>query len=126
MYPSTPPSCCPQRQRLQPLQRRRSHGQVPAVAGARARPALAQDRTLALSVVAVAKASTALDDTLDLMSKEVETALANGLTLSGKNLPVLYAGMQFEDEASDKPVGIKRMRFTISFTAMSNAPDVLI
>ena len=81
--------------------------------------------TLALSVVAVAKASSALDDTLDLMSKEVETALAAGITLSGKNLSVLYAGMQFEDEASDKPVGVKRMTFSISYTAMSNAPDVL-
>jgi hypothetical protein len=84
------------------------------------------DRSLSLSVSAVAKASTALDDTLDLMSKEVETALAAGITISGKSLQIFYTGMSFEDVASDKPVGVKRMTFTIPYTAMSNAPDVLI
>ena len=85
-----------------------------------------QDRTLTLSVSAVAKASSALDDTLDLMSKEVEIALAAGITVSTKTLQVFYTGMSFEDAQLDKPVGVKRMNFTISYTAMSNAPDVLI
>ncbi len=86
----------------------------------------AQERSLTLSVAAVAKASSALDDTLDLMSKEVEIALATGITVGSQTLQVFYAGMSFEDEQSDKPVGVKRMSFTIPYTAMSNAPDVLI
>lgn len=86
----------------------------------------AQDRTLTLSVAAVVKASSGIDATLDLMSKEVETALSAGITLSGRVLDVFYTGMNFEDAQSDKPVGIKRMSFSIPFTAMSNAPDVLI
>lgn len=86
----------------------------------------AQSRTLALSVAAVAKASTGLDATLDLMSKEVEIALAAGITVGGRTLEVFYTGMSFEDEQSDKPVGIKRMSFSIPFSAMSNAPDTLI
>lgn len=84
------------------------------------------ERTLELSVVAHVKATSGLDDTLDLMSKEVETALATGITLSGRNLPILYTGMSFEDEQADKPVGVKRLRFRLTYTAAANAPDVLI
>ena len=84
-----------------------------------------QERSLTVVVSAVAKATSALDDTLDLMSKEVETALAAGITVAGRLLDVFYTGMTFEDEQGDKPVGVKRMTFSITYTAMSNAPDVL-
>ena len=83
------------------------------------------ERELRLSVAAIVKAISALDDTLDLMSKEVEVALAAGITVAGRTLDVFYGGMSFEDEQSDKPVGIKRMSFTIPYTAAANAPDVL-
>lgn len=85
-----------------------------------------QDRRLAMIVECCAKAATNLDDTLDASSKEVETALSTGITISGKVLPATYSGMQFDDAISDKPVGIKRLRFFITYTAESNAPDVLI
>jgi len=85
----------------------------------------AQERTLTLSVSAMAKASAGLDDTLDLMSKEVEIALSSGITIGSVHLDALYTGMQFDDEQLDKPVGIKRMTFSILFTAMNNAPDAL-
>ena len=85
----------------------------------------AQGRTLTLAVSAMAKASSSLDDTLDLMSKEVEVALSSGITIGSVHLDVLYTGMTFDDEQLDKPVGIKRMTFSIEFTAMSNAPDAL-
>lgn len=83
------------------------------------------ERTLSLSVAAMAKATSALDDTLDQISKEVETALAAGITVGGRRLDFTYAGMTFDDEQSDKPVGIKRMSFTIPYTAAANQPDVL-
>lgn len=83
------------------------------------------ERTLVLSVSAVAKATSGLDDTLDLMSKEVETALASGITVGSRTLDCFYTGMNFEDEQSDKPVGVKRMTFSIPFTALANAPDTL-
>jgi len=60
-----------------------------------------------------------------LMSKEVETALAAGITVGSRTLDVFYTGMSFDDEQSDKPVGIKRMQFSIQFTAAANAPDAL-
>jgi len=83
------------------------------------------ERTLSLSVAAVAKATSALDDTLDQISKEVEAALAGGITLSGRRLDFTYAGMSFDDEQSDKPVGIKRMSFNLVYSSAANAPDVL-
>lgn len=84
------------------------------------------DRRLGLVVEAYAKATAALDDTLDQVAKEVETALAGGITVGSRTLDVFYVGMSFEDAQSDKPVGVRRMRFSIPYTAMSNAPDVLI
>lgn len=83
------------------------------------------DRELTVVVTAAAKATAALDDTLDQMGKEVEVALAGGITVAGRVLDVFYTGMSFEDEQGDKPVGARRMTFSIPFTAMSNAPDVL-
>lgn len=85
----------------------------------------AQERALTLVVECCAKGAS-LDDTLDRMSMEVEVALAAGLTVAGKALQPVYAGMEFTDELADQPVGVKRLRFTLSYSAMSNAPDVLI
>lgn len=84
-----------------------------------------QSRELTLTVEACAKAASGLDDTLDQIAKEVEVALSAGVTISGQVLPVIYTGMSFDDELLDKPVGVKRMRYSIQYTAMSNAPDVL-
>lgn len=86
---------------------------------------MALDRTITAVVTAVAKAASGLDDTLDQMSKEVEVALAAGITVGSATLYPLYTGMSFDDEQGDKPVGAKRMTFSIPYTAMSNAPDVL-
>ena len=83
------------------------------------------DRKLSIVVEAVAKATSALDDTLDLISKEVEIALATGITVAGRTLEVFYTGMRFDDEQLDKPVGVKRMTFSLTYSAMSNTPDVL-
>lgn len=88
-------------------------------------PSPIYERELQLTVTAVAKATSALDDTLDQMSKEVETALAGGITIGGRRLDFMYTGMSFDDEQSDKPVGIKRISFTVPYTAAANAPDVL-
>lgn len=84
-----------------------------------------QERTLRLVVECCAKSTTALDDTLDLMSKEVEIALAAGITFSSRVYVPVYAGMSFDDEQSDKPVGVKRLNFSITYACMNNAPDTL-
>lgn len=84
------------------------------------------ERSVQIIVEACAKASANLDDTLDQISQEVEGALASGITIGAVNLPVQYLGMQFDDDLADKPVGVKRMRFSVTYTAMNDAPDVLI
>jgi hypothetical protein len=83
-----------------------------------------EERTLV--VECCGKAVTGLDDLLDQISKEVEVALASGISISGKSLQLFYAGMEFTDMQSDRPVGVKRLRFSVPYMAMSNAPDALI
>lgn len=83
-------------------------------------------RTLTLVVEACAKAASGLDNTLDQISKEVETALSNGFTVAGRTLECTYSGMTFQDEIGDKPIGVKRMTFSIPFESAANAPDTLI
>lgn len=85
-----------------------------------------QTRKLSLIVECCAKVVTDLDDTLDQMSKEVEVALSGGITIGGFWMDAEYAGMQFDDAMAEKPAGVKRLRFFITYTAASNAPDVLI
>ena len=84
------------------------------------------ERALEVAVEACAVATSGLDDTLDLMSKEVETALAGGITVAGRTLTPTYTGMSYQDEAADKPVGVKRMTFSLTFAAAANAPDTLV
>lgn len=85
----------------------------------------ALQRTLEVVVECCAKAAGNLDDTLDLINKEVEVALSGGITVGGRTLDLTYLGMELDLEPGDKPVGVKRLRFSIPFTAMSNAPDTL-
>lgn len=82
-----------------------------------------QQRALTLVVEGCAKATAALDDTLDQVSKEVEVALSTGLTVGGHWLMSTYRGMNFDDEQLDKPVAIKRMKWLLAFHALSSTPD---
>jgi len=85
------------------------------------------DRRLEVMVECCAKSAvSSLDDTLDLMSKEVETSLAAGIAVTGQTLYPVYQGMQMDLEPGDLPIGIKRLRFSINFETMNNAPDVFI
>ena len=84
-----------------------------------------QSRDLSVTIEAVAKHSSGLDDVLDQMSNEVEAAFAGGIVVGGVKLDPVYIGMSFDDEQSDKPIGVKRMRFAIQYQAMNNAPDIL-
>jgi hypothetical protein len=84
-----------------------------------------QDRRPAVVVDCCAKGGDTLDDTLDLMSKEVEIALASGITVGSRTLDLIYRGMELDMEQEGHVVGIKRLRFSLDYTAMSNAPDVL-
>lgn len=84
-----------------------------------------RQRSLNIVVEACAKANAGLDDTLDQIGKEIEIALASGITIGTKKLYPVYTGMQMDSEDSDQPVGLKRHRFRLLFTAASSTPDAL-
>jgi hypothetical protein len=117
--------------RLQPMQDANLPGLRIFAAEERSEPVTladphVQSRELVVVIEGCSKKVSGLDDELDLISKEVETALAAGITVGTANLAAYYTGMNYDDEQLDKPVGVKRMTFSIPFRAMSNAPDVLI
>jgi hypothetical protein len=85
------------------------------------------ERSVMVDVVGIAKAVADLDDTLDLIAKEVETALAttsalNGLakTLGAPQTDITLAG------SADKPTGRIRLRYAVTYYTHDNAPDVAL
>lgn len=86
-------------------------------------PAL-MSRVVEVVIEAAAKANADLDDTLDQMAKEVETALGAGLTISGKFLPISYNGCDIEMSGDgEKPTGTISMRFSARLLYRANTPD---
>ncbi len=81
---------------------------------------------LSITVEACARSSSALDDTLDTMALEIETALANGITISGKKLEPVLTGSQYDDEPGSPPVGVKRLTFSLAYFTASNDPQTFI
>lgn len=84
-----------------------------------------QQRQTSVRIDAYARATANLDDTLDLICKEVEIAIAGASSATVKGL--MYMGAQIEVEVlGDQPVGKVSMIFTKDLYTVSNAPDVLI
>jgi hypothetical protein len=88
------------------------------------------NRQLNLQVRALAKANSNLDDTLDTMIKEVETALSANVaanTLGGLakhiDLNSIYIDMNADAE---KPIGQATMSFSVFYKTVANAPDISI
>lgn len=81
-------------------------------------------RELLVQIEAVAKAASGLDDTLDQIGKEVETALVSGLTVGAVAVPLEYLGMTTELDDLDQPVGVR----TLNYRAVLHAatPDTLL
>ncbi len=83
------------------------------------------DRDVEVRVMGMASAVTAPDDTLDLIAKEVETALASALTVAGKSVAAHYRGCEISFEDGEKAVGVIDMEFSVRLFNAANAPDVL-
>lgn len=84
-----------------------------------------QERATTIRIEGVAKAVSNIDDTLDAISKEVETAIAGSSTAIVKGL--IYQGAQIDyDGSGEQPIGKVTMIFTKDLYTLSNAPDVLI
>ena len=87
-----------------------------------------QMRRVQFTVEAVAKQHAGLDDTLDQIALEVETAIATEQTLGG----LVKGGVRYEgiedfrtDDSLEHPVGVWPLRFSADYDVDANAPDVI-
>jgi hypothetical protein len=84
-----------------------------------------QQRETQVRIDAYARATTNLDDTIDLICKEVEIAIAGASTTLVEGL--MYNGCQIDTEVlGNQSIGKASMVFSKDLYTVSNAPDVLI
>lgn len=85
-------------------------------------------RTLLVHIEGYATAATGLNDTLDTVLTEVETAMATDLTLGGLALDVELTGADKEISGgdSDKPVGYIRMTYEITYRTAIGSPETSV
>jgi hypothetical protein len=81
-------------------------------------------RNLSLVVEGYAKATSNLDDTLDQISKEVETAMAGDIKINDlatdsnlQDVSISYSG------EGSKPIGVIRFVYLINYRNPENTPD---
>ena len=87
------------------------------------------DRTLQLEIVAVAKAVSDLDDTLDGICKEVEIAVETWSIagLGGLADSVQLVATEFDLQGTgEKPTGTATLTYEINYFTQANAPDVAL
>lgn len=83
-------------------------------------------RTLNASIRGVAKTTSDLDDTLDTIAKEVETAIGAS-TLSNLVKTLQLTGIEVEfDNIIDKPVGVITLSYQLSYLTAANAPTTAL
>jgi hypothetical protein len=83
------------------------------------------ERTAEVEIVAVAKATSDIDDTLDGICKEVETALAwpvSGLATLAKDLRLVSTDLDLNGEG-EKQTGSATLRYEVDYFNLENAPD---
>jgi hypothetical protein len=85
------------------------------------------NRELQLIVEGYAKATSNLDDTLDTIAKEVETAMAGDTNIGGlaKNSYLQATEIQLNGEG-EQPIGVVAMTFRIDYMTANNTPDTAI
>ncbi len=87
------------------------------------------ERDLTLAVRCVAKAVSNLDDTLDTMLKEVETALGMVAdpTYGGMVKSMVPKAINIEmDDALDKPVGIASLIYIVTYYTADGSPTASV
>lgn len=83
------------------------------------------ERDLTLAVRCIAKAVNNLDDTLDTMLKEVETALGTVTdpTYGGLVKSMSPTGIDIEmDDGMDKPVGVASLNYRVTYYTADGSP----
>jgi hypothetical protein len=84
-------------------------------------------RDLELIVEGYASASSDLEDTLDLIGKEVETAMAGDIGLNSLAVDSYLSAVEISlSGEGEKPVGVIRHTFLVIYRNAENAPDLAI
>lgn len=85
------------------------------------------ERKLDLVVEGYAKPSADMDDVLDTIAKEVETAMAADVTFGGLSTDchLIQTDSDLFGDA-DKAAGVVRLTFRVEYETLINAPDVAL
>ena len=83
-------------------------------------------RVVLVEVVAIAKLTADLDDTLDQICKEVEIALTDPVpTLASIAKTIYLTSTEFDlERGGEKPTGSATMIFAVDYKNLENTPDV--
>jgi len=83
------------------------------------------NRELTLAVEAYVKSVSNSDDTIDTITKEVESALAADTTLDGlaKDIYLESTEITYTGEG-EKPIGVCTMNFIVEYCTAQSSPDV--
>ena len=85
------------------------------------------NRTLDLAVEAYVKTSEIIDDDLDIIAAEVETAIAGDPTLGGLALDTLISSTEyFLEGEGEKKTGIGRMTFQVGYRTAETDPTTAL
>lgn len=84
------------------------------------------DRDVEFHVEGIAAAiDDTIENTLDTIAKEVETALASALTVGSKSVLMVYGGCTLDFEDGAQRVGVIDMVFRARIFNAANTPDVI-
>lgn len=85
------------------------------------------ERDLELIVEGYASASSDLEDTLDQIGKEIETAMAGDIGLNSLAVDSYLSAVEISlSGEGEKPIGVIRHTYGIIYRNAENAPDVAI
>lgn len=85
-----------------------------------------QQRELPIVIRGLAKGGTTLDDTLDAIALEVETAMATNPRLSGKAQMSRLVSVDTDfDGSTDKPVGEIQLTYAFTYFVQAGSPGAL-
>lgn len=86
-----------------------------------------EERDIDLEIVGVAKAAADVDDVLDTIAAEVETAIGANNTLGGrvKRMHLTRLRYEFDDEL-DQPVGLVRLTYRSTYFTNAGVPGTTL
>jgi ABC-type transporter Mla subunit MlaD len=80
-------------------------------------------RSLSVRVEGYARATSNLDDTLDTISAEVETAVANSTSIDALLTDLELSSTEVSFTEGDREIGVITMDFGVIYTVASNDPQ---